>query len=214
MARDRVSSTAKDVSRSIMEMLGRITALVEQVLSGAARIRKQLKRSSSLAAVNSLNDVKAQLEHLVKMADQPNVTVQLVPESFGGHSVTGMPFTILRFAEPDLPSITSGPVKTLVNRQYFPEVMGLFNAATQRIKVVMYGISYSPKYAGSKVNQLVEALVAARARGVDTGVVIDLSDYNALLNKVNEILRSAKQDGTLESYSQKWLGRGTGNLPD
>ena len=35
-----------------------------------------------------------------------------------------------------------------------------------------------------------------------------------LLNKVNEILRSAKQDGTLESYSQKWLGRGTGNLPD
>ena len=88
-------------------------------------------------------------------------------------------------AEPDLPSISSGPVKTLVNRQYFPEVMGLFNTATQRIKVVMYGISYSPKYAGSKVNQLVEALAAARARGVDTGVVIDLSDYNALLNKVN-----------------------------
>lgn len=36
----------------------------------------------------------------------------------------------------------------------------------------------------------------------------------ALLNKINEILRAAKKDGTLESYSQKWLGRGTGNLPD
>lgn len=36
----------------------------------------------------------------------------------------------------------------------------------------------------------------------------------ALLNKINEILRTAKKDGTLESYSQKWLGRGTGNLPD
>lgn len=36
----------------------------------------------------------------------------------------------------------------------------------------------------------------------------------ALLNKVNEILRTAKKDGTLESYSQKWLGRGMGNLPD
>ena len=36
----------------------------------------------------------------------------------------------------------------------------------------------------------------------------------ALLNKVNEILRAAKADGTLESYSQKWLGRGAGNLPD
>ena len=93
-------------------------------------------------------------------------------------------------AEPDLPSVESGPVKTLVNRQYFPEVMGLFNAATQRIRVVMYGISYSPKYAGGKVNQLVEALAAARARGVDVAVIIDLSDYNALLNKVN---RPAKE---------------------
>ncbi|MBO9678782.1 transporter substrate-binding domain-containing protein [Paenacidovorax monticola] len=36
----------------------------------------------------------------------------------------------------------------------------------------------------------------------------------ALLNKVNEILRTAKKDGTLESYSQKWLGRSMGNLPD
>lgn len=89
-------------------------------------------------------------------------------------------------AEPDLPSVESGSVKTLVNRQYFPEVMGLFNAATQRIRVVMYGISYSPKYAGGKVNQLVEALAAARARGVDVAVAIDLSDYNGLLNKVNE----------------------------
>ena len=32
--------------------------------------------------------------------------------------------------------------------------------------------------------------------------------------KVNEILRAAKADGTLEQYSQKWLGRGTGVLPD
>ena len=88
-------------------------------------------------------------------------------------------------AEPDLPAVESGSVKTIVNRQYFPEVMGLFNAATQRIRVVMYGINYAPKYAGSKVNQLVEALAAARARGADVAVAIDLSDYNALLNKVN-----------------------------
>jgi phosphatidylserine/phosphatidylglycerophosphate/cardiolipin synthase-like enzyme len=88
-------------------------------------------------------------------------------------------------AEPDLPAVESGAVKTVVNRQYFPEVLGLFNAATQRIRVVMYGINYSPKYAGSKVNQLVEALAAARARGVDVAVAVDLSDYNHLLNKVN-----------------------------
>ncbi len=93
-------------------------------------------------------------------------------------------------AEPDLPAVESGTVQTLVNRQYFPEVLGLFNAATQRIRVVMYGISYSPKYAGGKVNQLVEALAAAKNRGVDVAVTIDRSDYNALLNKVN---RPAKE---------------------
>lgn len=36
----------------------------------------------------------------------------------------------------------------------------------------------------------------------------------ALLNQVNAILRTAKADGTIEGYSQKWLGRGMGNLPD
>lgn len=88
-------------------------------------------------------------------------------------------------AEPDLPSVESGGVKTIINRQYFPEVLGLLNGATQRIRVVMYGISYSPKYAGGKVNQLVEALAAAHDRGVDVAVVMDLSDYNTILNRVN-----------------------------
>ena len=36
----------------------------------------------------------------------------------------------------------------------------------------------------------------------------------ALVNKVNEILRAAKQDGTLNGYSKKWLGRDMGNLPE
>lgn len=36
----------------------------------------------------------------------------------------------------------------------------------------------------------------------------------ALVDKVNEILRAAKADGTLEAMAQKWLGRGTGNLPE
>lgn len=89
------------------------------------------------------------------------------------------------FAEPELPSVESGAVKTLVNRQYFPEVLALFGTATQRVRVVMYGIKYDPKYRNSKVNQLVEALAAAHGRGLDVAVVLDLSDYNATLNEVN-----------------------------
>lgn len=36
----------------------------------------------------------------------------------------------------------------------------------------------------------------------------------ALVDRVNTIVRAAKADGTLEAYSQRWLGRGTGNLPE
>lgn len=89
------------------------------------------------------------------------------------------------FAEPELPAVESGPVRTLVNRQYFPAVLSLFNDAARRIRVIMYGVKYDPKYEGSKVNQLVEALAAAHARGVDTAVILDLSDYNTTLNEVN-----------------------------
>lgn len=35
----------------------------------------------------------------------------------------------------------------------------------------------------------------------------------SLLKKVNEIVLAAKADGTLEALSQKWLKRGTGDLP-
>ena len=36
----------------------------------------------------------------------------------------------------------------------------------------------------------------------------------ALLEKVNAILRESRADGTLNGYSEHWLGRGLGNLPE
>jgi transcriptional regulator with XRE-family HTH domain len=49
--------------------------------------------------------MRAQVEHLVEVAQRPNVRLQLVPQHFGGHPVTGVPFTVLRFVEPDLPDV-------------------------------------------------------------------------------------------------------------
>jgi len=46
-----------------------------------------------------------QLKHLVTMAQRPNVTIQVIPFQAGGHSAAGGPFSILRFAEPDLPDV-------------------------------------------------------------------------------------------------------------
>jgi hypothetical protein len=49
--------------------------------------------------------MRGQLEHLAELALRPNVTIQIIPFQTGGHSAAGGPFSILRFAEPDLPDV-------------------------------------------------------------------------------------------------------------
>lgn len=49
--------------------------------------------------------MREQLMHLAAMSQRPNVTVQVLPYSAGGHAAVGSSFTMLRFAEPDLPDI-------------------------------------------------------------------------------------------------------------
>ena len=52
--------------------------------------------------VGSRDVVRRQLEHLITMAEHPAITLQILPFTAGPHSAMGGPFTILRFAEPDL----------------------------------------------------------------------------------------------------------------
>lgn len=49
--------------------------------------------------------MRGQIEHLIRIAELPNVTVQLLPYSVGGHAAAGGPFTIVRFPESDLPDV-------------------------------------------------------------------------------------------------------------
>ncbi len=49
--------------------------------------------------------MRAQLRHLIEMTQRPNVTIQVMPFHAGGHAAAGGPFSILRFAEPDLPDV-------------------------------------------------------------------------------------------------------------
>jgi transcriptional regulator with XRE-family HTH domain len=49
--------------------------------------------------------MREQLKRLIECAAMPNVTLQVVPFQAGGHAAAGGPFSILRFAEPDLPDV-------------------------------------------------------------------------------------------------------------
>lgn len=49
--------------------------------------------------------MREQLRHLIEMSEQPNVTLQVMPFSFGGHAGESGSFTMLRFPESDLSDI-------------------------------------------------------------------------------------------------------------
>ena len=49
--------------------------------------------------------MRAQLAHLIEAASLPQVTIQVVPFASGGHAAAGGSFSVLRFAEPEVPDI-------------------------------------------------------------------------------------------------------------
>jgi transcriptional regulator with XRE-family HTH domain len=49
--------------------------------------------------------LRAQLNHLIVASESQNVTIQVLPYAAGGNAAAGSSFTMLRFAEPELPDI-------------------------------------------------------------------------------------------------------------
>jgi len=49
--------------------------------------------------------MRSQIQHLLEVSEAPNIDVQVLPFRSGAHAAAGGSFTILRFAEPDLPDI-------------------------------------------------------------------------------------------------------------
>lgn len=49
--------------------------------------------------------MREQLEYLIEISLLPNVTIQVLPYAAGGHAAAGSSFTMLRFAEVELPDI-------------------------------------------------------------------------------------------------------------
>jgi transcriptional regulator with XRE-family HTH domain len=49
--------------------------------------------------------MRRQLQQILQAAENPNVTIQVVPFAVGAHAAAGGPFSILRFSERDLPDV-------------------------------------------------------------------------------------------------------------
>ncbi len=55
--------------------------------------------------IGGVEVMRDQLRSLIEWSERPNVRLQIVMFAAGAHSAAGGPFSILRFAEPDLPDV-------------------------------------------------------------------------------------------------------------
>ena len=69
------------------------------------QLRAVVDESALRRPASGRDVVRGQLRHLIEMAGHPAVTLQILPLSAGAHPAMGGPFTILRFAEPDLDDV-------------------------------------------------------------------------------------------------------------
>ncbi len=89
--------------------------------------------------------MRRQLTHLLEAAEWPNVTIQIIPFQAGGHAAAGGPFSILRFAEPDLPDVVY--LEQLTSALYLDkrETVDHYMAVMERLCLVAAPATASPR---------------------------------------------------------------------
>jgi transcriptional regulator with XRE-family HTH domain len=72
---------------------------------GAPTLWAVIDEAALRRSIGGTDLARAQLSRLLEVNEWPNVSLQIAPLSYGGHPAAGGPFTLLRFAQPDLPDI-------------------------------------------------------------------------------------------------------------
>jgi hypothetical protein len=96
------SAPASEIDRRVSVRLKR-----QDLLSGPRppRVWSVMDEAALRRPVGGRDVMRAQLGHLADVTAMPQVTVQIMPFSRGGHAAAGGSFTILRFAEADIPDV-------------------------------------------------------------------------------------------------------------
>jgi len=96
------AASKEDIDRRVRLRLGR-----QQLLTGPKppQLWSVLDEGALHRPVGGRAVMRAQMNHLVEVSALPNVTVQIVPFSRGGHAAAGGSFTTLRFDDPDVPDV-------------------------------------------------------------------------------------------------------------
>ncbi|MFF4790424.1 helix-turn-helix domain-containing protein [Streptomyces sp. NPDC001276] len=96
------TASANEVQRRVELRMRRAQLLLRQ---DAPQVWAVLDESVLLRVLGSREVMREQLDHLVTMAQRPNVTVQIVPLDVTNASAPAIPITYLRFGGLDLPDV-------------------------------------------------------------------------------------------------------------
>ncbi|MGN5635188.1 helix-turn-helix domain-containing protein [Streptomyces sp. AC154] len=102
VSRGMRGAPAAEIDRRVALRLERQKALVAE---RAPRFHAVLDEAALRRPYGGREVMREQLRHLLEMSEQPNVTLQVMPFSFGGHAGESGSFTMLRFPESDLSDI-------------------------------------------------------------------------------------------------------------
>ncbi|MCP9207020.1 helix-turn-helix domain-containing protein [Streptomyces cucumeris] len=102
VTRGQPQAPAAEVDRRVALRLERQKLLVSE---RAPAFHAVLDEAALRRPYGGREVMRAQLRHLIAVSEQPNVTLQVMPFSFGGHAAESGAFTLLRFPESDLPDV-------------------------------------------------------------------------------------------------------------
>ncbi|WP_119294232.1 helix-turn-helix transcriptional regulator [Streptomyces sp. YIM 130001] len=94
--------TEAEIDRRVALRLERQKILVSE---RAPRLHCVLDEAALRRPYGDRDVMRGQLEHLIEISERPNVTLQVMPFSFGGHSGESGSFAMLRFPESDLSDV-------------------------------------------------------------------------------------------------------------
>ncbi|HEX4102222.1 MAG TPA: helix-turn-helix transcriptional regulator [Pseudonocardiaceae bacterium] len=94
-------ASAEDIERRLALRMKRQKVLLQP---GAPSLWAVVDEAA-LWRLDGRSVMQEQMQHLIDMAELPNITLQVMPFYSGAHAAVGGPFTMLRFAEPDLPDL-------------------------------------------------------------------------------------------------------------
>ncbi|MFG2722838.1 helix-turn-helix domain-containing protein [Streptomyces sp. NPDC048416] len=102
VSRGMNGAPAAEVEKRVALRLERQKALVSE---RAPQFHAVLDEAALRRPYGERDVMRGQLKHLIEMSEQPNINLQIMPFSFGGHAGESGAFTMLRFPESDLSDI-------------------------------------------------------------------------------------------------------------